>query len=152
LMRGGVEINLLNMAKGENFKRYVTGLPLWVLIIGLAVSVLGFWNVSPRCQSPETVEFHIGDKIYHPLDVLEVSPNQSITVAAKSPGDKDLLSCISGEFAGPAFQSQGTKNGCDAAITFSDQPGSSYITLLVSQNFCNEASLFSLEVKIIESQ
>jgi len=154
LMRGGIEINLLNMAKGENFKRYVSGLPLWVLLFGLAISGLGFWNYSPRCKSPESIEFHItGDpKTYLPLEVLEVSPNQSITITAKSPGDENLLSCISWEFAGPSFQSQGTKNGCDAAITFSEQPGSSYITLLVSQNFCNEASLFSLEVKLKESK
>ena len=154
LMRGGIEINLLNMAKGENFKRYVTGLPLSVLLFGLAVSVLGFWNYSPQCKSPESVEFHIiGDpKVYLPLDILEVSPNQSVSITAKSPNDKDLLSCISWEFAGPAFQSQGTKNGCEATTTFSDQPGSSYITLLVSQNFCNEAALFSLEVKLKESK
>lgn len=76
LVRAGVEINLLNMAKGENFKRYVTGLPLWVLLFGFAISGLGFWNYSPRCKSPESVEFHIaGDSnTYLPLEVLDVFP------------------------------------------------------------------------------
>ncbi|MBK8782960.1 MAG: hypothetical protein IPO22_14395 [Anaerolineales bacterium] len=150
LTRGGVEINLINMAKGENFKRYATGLPLWFLLIGLAVALLGFWNYSPRCKAPEAVVFDVigTQQTYLPLDKIKVSPNQSITIGARSPEDNILLSCISWEFTGPAFQTLGEKNGCQVNITFGDQPGSSFITLLATQNFCGQASLFSLEVNL----
>ena len=150
LARSGVEINLFNIAKGESVKRYMTGLPLWVLFIVLAGSMVGFWNYSPRCKAPEAVVFEVlgTQQTYLPLDMVEVSPNQSITIAARSPDEKVLLSCISWEFVGPAFQTLGEKNGCEANITFGDQSGSSYISLLATQNFCDRASLFSIEVNV----
>jgi hypothetical protein len=150
LARSGVEINLFNIAKGESIKRYVSGLPLWALFIVLAGSIVGFWNYSPRCKAPEAVVFEIlgRQETYLPLDIIEVSPNESFTITAKSPDENILLSCISWEFVGPAFLSLGEKNGCGANVTFSGERGSSFISLLATQNFCDRASLFSLEVKV----
>lgn len=149
LVRSGVEVNLLNIAKGENLKRYITGLPLWFLIFTFAISLIGFWTYSPGCRAPEAVEFKIvgSDQTYLPLNVMEVSPNQSMTILAVAP-DSSRLSCLSWEFVGPAFTTLGEKNGCQVNVTFSDQPGPSFITLLTTQNFCDNASLFSLEVQV----
>jgi hypothetical protein len=150
--RIGVEVNFLNMAKGENFKRYAAGLPLWFLFISIAISLYQFWRFYPPCKAPEAVVFQVigSSKEYLPFDVMDMSPNESLTIRAKSPDDNTLLSCVSWEFVGPAFQNLGSKNGCQANITFSVQPGTSYITLFASQNFCSQASLFSLEVRIKE--
>jgi hypothetical protein len=150
LIRSGVEINLLNFAKGENLKRYATGLPLWFLFFSFAISLLGFWNYSPSCRAPEAVEFMVmgTDQTYQPLKLMEVAPNQSMTLLAASPDENIRLSCISWEFVGPAFTTLGEKDGCQLNVTFSDQPGSSFITLLATQNFCNNGSLFSLEVQV----
>lgn len=149
LVRAGVEVNLLAFAKGEHTRRYMMGLPLWFLLFSAAVSLIGFWNFSPGCKAPETVVFKVSgtDRTYAPLDVIEVSPNESLTLIASSPDDKVLLSCRAWEFVGPAFQSLGEKKGCQANVTFSGQPGSSFISLLVTQNFCDRAALFSLEVQ-----
>lgn len=150
LTRAGVEINLFSMAKGENFKRYATGLPLWFLVFSFSISLLGFWNYSPRCKAPESVVFDIvgTTQSYMPLEKVTVAPNQAFTVSARSPEEGTNLSCISWEFTGPAFQTLGQKNGCQANVTFGEDAGSGYITLLATQNFCRQASLFSLEVNL----
>ncbi|MBK6792615.1 MAG: hypothetical protein IPG80_08725 [Anaerolineales bacterium] len=150
LVRSGVEISPLNFAKGENLRRYITGLPFWFLIFCFAISLLGFWNFSPSCKAPEAVTFKIvgTDQSYQPLDLLEVSPNQPMTIMAVSPDEAAQLSCISWEFVGPAFPTLGEKNGCQVNITFGDQSGPSFISLLATQNFCNNATLFSLEVQV----
>jgi len=148
LARLSIEVIPFNIVKGENVKRYVNGLPLWVIFFLLAIFIVGFWNVSPSCKAPESIVFEVlGTKeTYQPLDRMEVLHNQSITLMAASP-DNSRLSCISWEFVGPAFQTLGEKNGCQANITFDGEPGPSFISLLVTQNFCENASLFSLEVK-----
>ncbi len=149
LARVGVEVVPFSMIKGDNVKRYINGLPLWVLFFFLTISIFGFANVSPTCKAPETVVFEdiTNQRIFQPANLMEVAPNESLTIIASSP-DKSQISCISWEFVGPAFPTLGAKDDCQVNITFSDQPGPSYITLLATQNFCNEASLFSLEVQV----
>lgn len=150
LTRVGIEVNLFNMAKGENFRRYASGLPLWFLMISVAGSLLQFYRYFPTCKAPEAVVFEeVGSsKTYQPSDVIVIAAGKSLAIGARSADEENLLSCISWELTGSAFQTLGQKNGCQVNITFSNQPGSGYITLLASQNFCNQASLFSIEVKV----
>ena len=149
IARAGLEIVPFSFVKGDNVKRYINGLPLWALFIFLTASIFGFVNVSPTCKAPEAVIFQdiSNNRTYQPANLMEVKPNETITLIASSP-DKSQLYCISWEFVGPAFPTFGGKDDCQVTITFSDQPGPSYITLLTTQNFCNQASLFSLEVQV----
>ncbi len=149
LARWGVDVIPFNVVKGESIKRYVNGLPLWLIFFFLTLSIIGFWNVSPSCKAPEAVVFKVvgSEQTYQPLNVMEVSPNASMTLMAVSPDDS-RLSCISWEFVGPAFPTLGERNGCQVKINFGDQPGTSFVSLLATQNFCNQATLFSLEVQV----
>ena len=149
----GIEINnYFNLAKGENFKRYVASLPLWFLYLSLAVALLQFYRFYPECKTPETVVFEVlgtGEK-YYPLDVIEVPPNASFTIKAISDDENILLSCMSWEFVGTAFQTLSQKDGCQVKVNVNNQPGRGYITLLATQNFCSQATLFSIEIIISE--
>lgn len=152
LTRVGIEINLFNIAKGDNFKRYAAGLPLWFLFISLAVTVIQFYRFYPACKTPETISFQIvgEDQTYLPFDVIELPKGSSFTMNAQSLNGDVLLSCLSWEMTGTAFETLGQKDGCQVNIQVSDQPGIGYITLLASQNFCSQATLFSIEVHIVE--
>jgi hypothetical protein len=152
LTRFGIEINLFNMAKGENFKRYAAGLPLWFLFISLAGALFQFYRFYPACKTPESVFFEIigKEKTYLPFDVIELPAGASFTITARSSDNEVLLSCLSWELVGPAFETLGQKDGCQVNIQVNDQPGVGYITLLASQNFCSQATLFSIEVNIVE--
>lgn len=150
LARGGIELSVFKVTNMDNIKRYIAGLPLWLLFFCTAISAVGFWLYSPRCQPPQAVYFEVvgSQTRYEPLTVLEVSPNQSLSIAAKSPDPNALLSCISWEYVGPAFETLGEKSGCQINIKFSDRGGSSFLTFVGSQNFCSQTSIFSLEVKV----
>ncbi len=150
LARAGVELSLFKFASIENIKRYVAGLPLWLLLLCTAASALGFWQYSPRCKPPEAVYFEIlGTQTrYEPLSLMEVTPKQNLSIAARSPDPNVLLSCISWEYVGPAFETLGEKSGCQINLKFSERSGSSFITLVTTQNFCSQQSIFSIEVKV----
>jgi hypothetical protein len=146
----GFEFPFFKINIGDDVKRYIAGLPLWMLFILIATSAVGLVKYAPTCQAPETVFFEVlgADKQYQPMEVMTVKPGQSMSIVAKSADADTELSCISWEFVGPAFGKMGEKSGCQVSVMFSDQPGSSFITLASTQNFCNQRSVFSLEVRV----
>ena len=146
----GIEFPFFKININEDVKRYIAGLPLWMLFILIAVSALGLAKYAPTCQAPEVVYFEIvgTDTQYQPMETLKVKPGQSLSIAAKSPDSNAQLSCLSWEFVGPAFEKMGEKSGCQVNVKFSRQPGASFITLVSAQNFCNQKSVFSLEVRV----
>ena len=148
--RIGVEFPFLKIGANEDVKRYMAGLPLWALLLMIAASGLAFWNYFPPCRPPESVYFEVvgtGTQ-YHPMDALTVQPGQSMSIAARSDDPNVQLSCISWEFVGPAFSPTGEKLGCQINLRFSDQPGISSLSVVTTQNFCDQKSIFSLQIQV----
>ncbi|MEW5939655.1 MAG: hypothetical protein AB1750_08340 [Chloroflexota bacterium] len=150
LLRVGVEAPFIKINLQDNARRYVAGLPLWFVFFCVAASGVGAWLYSPRCRPPEAVYFEVvgSSTRLQPMQVLEVQPGQSLSIQAKAADPNDLLSCTSWEFTGPAFHAPGERSGCQINLQFSGQPGASFITLVGTQNFCNQKSIFSLEVRV----
>lgn len=150
LLRAGVEAPFFKINLQENAMRYIAGLPLWVLFFCTAASAVGAWLYSPHCRPPEAIYFEVvgTSTSLQPMQVLEVQPGQSLSIAAKSADPNNLLSCTAWEFVGPAFNAPGEQSGCQINLRFSDRPGSSFITLVGTQNFCNQKSIFSLEIRV----
>ena len=61
LLRGGVAIPILQryIPDTEQSRRYVAGLPLWVMGVLIALSLVGLLRVFPACQPPTSVIFEI---------------------------------------------------------------------------------------------
>jgi hypothetical protein len=148
LFRVGVEFPFFKISTNEDVKRYMAGLPLWVLLLMIVGSALAFWNYAPPCRPPESVYFEIvgTDTTLKPMETLTVQPGQLLSIAAKSDNPNVKLSCISWEFVGPAFGPTGDKLGCQINLHFSEQPGISTLSVITTQNFCNQKSIFSLQV------
>ncbi|MGC1376452.1 MAG: hypothetical protein WA821_09520 [Anaerolineales bacterium] len=150
LLRGGVAIPFLQryLPDTEQSRRYVAGLPLWVIGILIALSLVGLLLVRPACQPPTSVTFETSDNgVLHPFDTLLVKPGETISILAKSVEDGVRLDC-QWQYGGTAFPTLGTRQGCDIQVAFSPKPGEGYLTLLASNNFCTQSSLFSLPVKV----
>jgi len=148
--RIGVEFPFFRFGANEDVKRYMAGLPLWTLLLIIAASALAFWNYYPACRPPESVYFEIlgTGQNYQPMDYLIVQPGQSFSIAAKSDDPSVQLSCISWEFVGPAFAPTGDKLGCQVNLRISAQPGISSLSVITTQNFCDQKSIFSLQVSV----
>lgn len=150
LLRGGVAIPLLQryVPDTEQFRRYIAGLPLWVMGVLIALSLVGLISVFPACQPPSSVLFEIlGQDALRPSETLVVRPNQSLNITAKSIEEGVRLHC-QWQYAGNAFQMLGSRQGCDIKVEFSKKPGQGFLTLRASNNFCTENSIFSLPVKV----
>ncbi len=149
-VRLGVEFPFLKLNLNDDAKRYVAGLPMWMIFLITAASALGVWSYSPPCRAPETVYFKIvgTQEQFQPMGILTVQPNQSLSIAAETSDPNAQLSCIKWEFTGPAFQPTGEKSGCQINLQFSDEPGSSFLSVVSTQNFCEQKSIFSLEVQV----
>jgi hypothetical protein len=144
LIHLGVEIPKAKFSVPEKLQPYLSGLPMWALGILLAVSLFGFWTVYPACQPPVTIEFEISsskDRL-HPSDTLNVHPGEAITVTAHSVNADATLHC-KWEYAGSIFQTLGAQNDCQVSTRFGS-PGSGFITVNVSEDFCSQSSIFSL--------
>jgi hypothetical protein len=111
-----------------------------------AGSLIGFWGVFPSCQPPVTINFQISGKegLYQPSSIVKVLPGEAITVTASSVNKDATLSC-SWEYAGAIFQSLGSQRGCQVSPRFNAEPGSGFMTVSVSENFCSQSSIFSLQ-------
>ena len=148
MLRFGVEIPKVKvLTASEKLQPYLTGLPLWALGIILAGSLFGFWGVYPACQPPVTIDFLISERegVFKPSDTINVQPGEALTVHAQSIDENVTLSC-SWEYAGLIFQTIGSQRGCQVSARFNDQPGSGFMTVSVSENFCSQSSIFSLQV------
>lgn len=148
----GFEFPFFKFHISEDVKRYIAGLPIWSLFLLIAFSAVGLARFTPTCHAPEAVYFEIvgSGARYQPMDVMRVQPGQSFSIAAISPNKNAQLSCLSWEFVGPAFEKMGEKAGCQVNVRFSRQSGVSFITLVTTQEFCAQKSIFSLEVRVEE--
>jgi hypothetical protein len=150
ILRFGIEIPRLKvLTSSEKLKPYLTGLPMWALGLFWAGSLIGFWSVFPSCQPPVTIEFNVSgrDEKFFPSDTIQVSPGEAVTVTAHSINKDATLSC-SWEYAGAIFQTIGAQRGCQVSAKFNNQPGSGFMTVSVSENFCSQSSVFSLQALI----
>jgi hypothetical protein len=150
LLRGGVAIPFLQryIPDTEQSRRYVAGVPLWVMGILIALSLVGLLRVFPACQPPSSVLFEFPDRdTLHPSETLSVKTGQTVSISAKSIEEGMRLHC-QWQYAGNAFQMLGTRQGCDIKVEFSPKPGEGFLTLLASNNFCTQSSVFSLPVKV----
>ena len=148
LLRLGVEIPLLKpLISSERVKMYLAGLPFWAIGTIFAVSLAGLLVVFPSCQPPASVVFDVGGTTLHPADVLLVKPSDSVTISVKPLQDDVILSCA-WQYAGNAFDTLGANNGCEIKLDFANHPGDGFLTLLASQDFCSQSSVFSLRVQV----
>jgi hypothetical protein len=130
--------------------QYLTGLPLWFILILLAISLILLLAVFPSCQAPPTVYFQVQgrEEPLRPSDTLSASPGETLTIIAQPIEEDDILSCT-WQYAGDAFTTIGESNGCEISIEVAGQPGDGFVTLQASQNFCSQKSLFTLLVQVI---
>ena len=150
LLRGGVAIPFVQryLPDTEQSRKYLAGLPLWVVGTLIALSLVWLLRLLPACQPPTSVTFETSDNgILHPFDTLLVKPGETVSILAKSNEDGVRLHCL-WQYAGNAFPTFGTRQGCDIQVGFSPKPGEGLLTLLASNNFCTQSSLFSLIVKV----
>ncbi len=150
LLRGGVAIPLMQryVPDSEQVRRYVAGLPLWVIGLLIALSLLGLLRVFPACQPPISVLFEVSEKgILHPQETLNVKSGETVNITAKSIEEGMRLHC-QWQYAGNAFRMLGTRDGCNIKVEFSSKPGEGFLTLLASNNFCAQSTVFSLPVKV----
>lgn len=146
-LRFGIEIPKIKMVtSSEKLQPYLSGLPLWSLGLLWAASLIGFWSVFPSCQPPVTIQFEISGRegMFQPSDQIPVSPGEAVTVTAHSINKDTTLSCT-WEYAGSIFQVIGAQRGCQVSAKFNEQPGNGFMTVSVSENFCSQISIFSLQ-------
>ena len=149
LLRFGVALPLLQryVPDSDQFRRYVAGLPLWVVGVLIAVSLINLILVFPACQPPTSITFETEKGTLHNREILSVKPSEALNVTAKSIEDDVQMQCR-WQYAGNAFQTLGTYRGCSIPLEFSSKPGEGTLTLLVSNNFCTQSKVFSLNVKV----
>ena len=82
---------------------------------------------------------------------LLATPRESLAITAE-PMQKDTILSCQWQYIGETFETIGSNNGCAINLKLSEQPGSGFLTLQASQDFCNQSSVFSLEVQIAESK
>ena len=146
-LRFGIEIPRIKMVtSSEKLQPYLSGLPLWSLGLLWAGSLIAFWNVFPSCQPPVTIQFEISGRegFFQPSDRVPISPGEVVTVTAHSVNTDTTLSC-SWEYAGGIFETIGAQRGCQVSAKFNQQTGSGFMTVSVSENFCSQTSIFSLQ-------
>jgi hypothetical protein len=149
LLHLGVEIPKAKFTVPEKLQPYLSGLPMWALGILFAISMFGFWRVYPSCQPPITIEFEVSnsEENLHPSDTLNVLPGEAITITAHSVNKDSTLHC-KWEYAGSIFRTLGAQNDCQVSTQFTDKPGSGFVTVSVSEDFCSQSSIFSLRTII----
>jgi len=149
LLRFGVALPLLQryVPDSEQFRRYVAGLPLWLVGVLIAFSLINLLLVFPACQPPSSINFETQKGTLHNRETLIVKPGESLNITAKSIEQDVRLQCR-WEYTGTAFQMLGTRRGCSIPVEFSTKPGDGFLTLLASNNFCSESTVFSLTVKV----
>lgn len=134
----------------DRLSQYLAGLPLWSIGIIFVVSLVMLLAVFPSCQAPPSVIFqvHGREEPLGPADTLVVSPGETLTIMARPIDEADLLSCT-WQYAGNAFTTIGERQGCEISLQVANQAGTGFITLQVSQGFCNQRSFFTLQIQVV---
>ena len=151
LLRLGIEVpGIKTLVTSETVRTYITGIPLWVLGGVFAVSVGALLLVFPSCQSPAFVTFRVEGRqeTYRPNETLAALPGEFLAITAQ-PTQKDAILSCKWQYIGGAFETIGASSGCDINLKLSGQPGDGLLTLQASQNFCNQSSIFSLGIQVI---
>ncbi len=151
LLRLGIEVPRIKpLMASETVRAYITGIPLWVLGSIFAVAIGALFLVFPACQSPAFVTFQVEGRpdTYQPKGTLVAKPGEFLAITAKPMQEDSILSCR-WQYVGEAFETIGTNSGCEINLKLSDQPGNGLLTLQASQDFCNQSSVFSLDVQIV---
>jgi len=150
LLRGGIALPLLQryLPDTDQTRKYVAGLPLWVMGLLIAFSLVALLRVFPACEPPTSVIFESPEKgVLRPQETLAVRPGDVINVAARSVDEGVRLHC-QWQYGGSAFPMLGTRQGCSIKVEFSSKAGDGYLTLLASNNFCTQSSVFSLPINV----
>ncbi len=151
LLRLGIEVPRVKpLMASEAVRAYITGIPLWTLAFIFAIAIAGLFLVFPPCQSPTYVIFRAEGRpdAYRPGGKLLAAPGESLAISAESIQKDAILSCR-WQYIGETFETIGTNSGCEINLKLSGQPGNGLLTLQASQNFCNQSSVFSLDVEIV---
>ena len=150
LIRLGVEFPSAKPLVGsDKIRVYVAGLPLWFIITAIAFSAGGLLLVFPTCQAPTSVEFAVEGKqeAFQPGDILIATPGQTLIVAAQPSQADAILSCA-WQYSGDVFKSFGSNTGCQTNVKLTNKPSEGFLTLKATQDFCNQSSIFSIQVQI----
>lgn len=153
LLRLGIEVPKVKpLMASEAVRAYITGIPLWVLGSIFAVAIGALFLVFPPCQSPAYVIFRVEGRpdTYRPGGILLAETNESLAITAKPMQEDTILSC-KWQYIGEAFEAIGSNSGCEINLKLSSQPGDGLLTLQASQDFCNQSSVFSLDVQTIKT-
>jgi hypothetical protein len=152
VLRLGIQIPFMEKwVKSDDIRRYLSGLPLWAILIILVASVAGLLVVFPSCQPPASVVFVVQGREdpLGPSDVLTARPGEALTITAEAIQENAILSC-KWQYVGDAFETLGESHRCELNLVFANQPGSGFLTLQASQDFCSQSSIFSLQVEVSE--
>ncbi len=151
LLRLGIEVPPIKpLVASETVRTYITGMPLWVLGSIFALSIGALLLVFPACQSPASVIFRVEGRpdTYRPNETVVAVPGEFLAIAAQPIQQDSILSC-KWQYIGETFETIGARSGCEINLKLSGQPGSGLLTLQAAQDFCNQSSVFSLNVQII---
>jgi hypothetical protein len=151
LLRLGIEVPKIKpLMASESVRAYIAGIPLWALGSIFAVALVSLFLVIPPCQSPATVTFHVEGRPdpYQPNGTVVAAPGEFLAITAE-PVEKDAILSCKWQYVGEAFETIGTNSGCEINLKLSGQPGNGLLTLQASQDFCNQSSVFSLDIQIV---
>jgi hypothetical protein len=150
LLRLGIEVPPFKpMIASETIRAYITGIPLGVLAAIFSIALGALLIVFPSCQPPSLVNFKAQghDQIYRPSDTLTALPDEFLAITAE-PFQKDAILSCKWQYIGEIFETIGSSNGCEVIVKLSGEPGVGLLTLQASQDFCNQSSVFSLNVQV----
>lgn len=150
LLRLGIEVpSIKPLVASETVRTYITGIPLWVLGSIFAVSAGALIIVFPSCQPPAFVNFKVQGRqeTYRPNDTLMAVPDEFLAITAE-PFQKDSILSCNWQYIGETFETIGSSSGCEIIVKLSGEPGVGLLTLQASQDFCNQSSVFSLNVQV----
>jgi len=150
LLRLGIEVPPFKpLIASETVRTYITGIPLWVLSTIFALSMGALLIVFPSCQPPAFVNFSVQGRqeMYRPNETLIAMPDEFLAITAQ-PFQKDSILSCRWQYIGETFETIGSSNGCEVIVKLSGEPGVGLLTLQASQDFCNQSSVFSLNVQV----
>ena len=150
LLRLGIEVPTIKpLVASDTVRTYITGIPFWVLSVIFAISVGALALVFPSCQPPAFLNFHVQGRqeLYRPNDTLIATPGEFLAITAE-PFQKDSILSCNWQYIGETFETIGSSSGCDIIVKLSGEPGVGLLTLQASQDFCNQSSVFSLNVQV----